>query len=175
MVENFLIRPAVPKDWEQIVSIYNYYILNTVFNFEYDIYTLQTRLPWLQQFQDNQLYQLLVGVNEDNRVIGYAASTPFSPIVGYQTSINISVYCHSKYTGIGLGSALVKELINVSKRSNIHRIYAGITVPNNPSMKLFQKLNFIQVAHFKEVGYKFQQYWDVVWLENVLSLHSDTT
>jgi L-amino acid N-acyltransferase YncA len=169
MVEYFLIRPAIPQDWEQIVSIYNYYILNTVFNFEYEIYTLQSRSSWLQQFQDSQLYRLLVGVNEDNSVIGYAATTPFSAIAGYHTSVNISVYCHSKFIHIGLGSALVKELIEQCRLSKIHRIYAGITIPNNPSMKLFRKFNFSQIAHFKEVGHKFKQYWDVVWFEKTLS------
>ena len=165
MTTHYLIRHARTEDWEQIVSIYNHYILNTVFNFEYDAYTLQSRLPWFDQFQGNQPYRLLVGVNENNQVIGYAATTPFSAIAGYQTSVNISVYCHSQYTGIGLGSALVKALIEECKLLKLHKIYAGITIPNHLSMKLFQKFNFIQVAHFKEVGHKFKQYWDVAWFE----------
>jgi phosphinothricin acetyltransferase len=168
MTTHFLIRQAVTEDWEQIVSIYNHYILNTVFNFEYDSYTLQSRLPWFNQFQDNKSYRLLVGINDNNQVIGYAATTPFSSIAGYHISVNISVYCHLQYTRLGLGSALVKELIEECKLSNIHRIYAGITIPNKPSMKLFQKFNFIQVAHFKEVGHKFKQFWDVVWFEKAL-------
>ena len=172
MAINYLIRHAVTEDREQIVSIYNYYILNTVFNFEYDIYTLQTRLPWFEQFKDDQPYRLLVGVNENNHVMGYGATTPFSAIAGYQTSVNISVYCHSQYTGIGLGSALVKALIEECKLLKLHKIYAGITIPNNPSMKLFKKFNFMQVAHFKEVGHKFKQYWDVAWFEtNTLDEH----
>lgn len=166
MSSEFIIRPALSHDWDEIVLIYNHYILNTVFNFEYDIYTVQSRLSWFQQFQEQTAYQLLVCCNQkDNKVVGFAASTPFSPMAGYHTSINISIYFLPEYTNKGLGSKLLNTLLEHSKSTHIHNMYAGLTVPNYPSLQLFKKFGFIQVAYFKEVGYKFNKYWDVVWLE----------
>lgn len=165
MSSDFIIRPALPHDWDEIVLIYNHYILNSVFNFEYDAYTVQSRLSWFKQFENQIAYQLLVSCNKDNEVVGYAASTPFSQVAGYRTSANMSIYCHPEYINIGLGSRLLDALIEQGKSTQIHRMYAGITVPNNSSLQLFKKYGFIQAAYFKEVGYKFNQYWDVVWLE----------
>mgnify|MGYP003574908146 CR=1 FL=1 len=164
MSTKFIIRPGLSNDWGEIILIYNYYILNSAFNFEYDIYTVQSRLSWFEQFQNETAYQLLVGCNKDNQVVGYAASTPFNQTAGYYTSVNISIYCHPEYINIGLGSKLLQTLMAQSESTNIHRMYAGITMPNNASLQLFKKYGFIQTAYFEEVGYKFNQYWDVVWL-----------
>lgn len=165
MSGEFIIRPASPHDWNEIILIYNYYILNSVFNFEYEICTMESRLPWFQQFQNQTPYQLWVSCNKDNQVTGYAASTPFNLTAGYHTSVNISIYCHPEYINRGLGSKLLQTLIEQMQRNNIHRMYAGITIPNYLSLQLFKKFGFMQAAYYHEVGYKFNQYWDVVWLE----------
>ncbi|KTD59595.1 N-acyltransferase YncA [Legionella santicrucis] len=163
---DFQIRAATKNDWPQIVSIYNYYIVNSVFNFEQQVHSLKSLTLWFNNFLDGSPHQLLVGTNKQNIVIGYAATTPFSAIMGYQSSFNISIYCNPKYRGVGLGSYLLNELIERSKLiSFAHRLYAGVTVSNDLSMNLFQKFGFIKVAHFTEVGYKFDRYWDVIWFE----------
>jgi L-amino acid N-acyltransferase YncA len=164
---DFVIRPALREDWEQILAIYNYYILNSVCNFEYDAYTLSSRACWFEQFQHQSMHQLLVGTHL-HQVAGYIATTPFSQVSGYYTSANVSIYCHPQYTRSGLGSKLLKALIDASHSTGIHKLYAGITVPNNPSVQLFTKYGFIQSGYFKEVGFKFNQYLDVVWFEKFI-------
>jgi len=173
MTEEITIRPALRQDWEQIVEIYNYYIVNTSYNFDYDVYTVQSRLSWFEQFQNQSVYQLLVGINESDQVVAYAATTPFGQNAGYHTSANISIYCHPDYIKAGLGSRLLERIIEQCKSTGIHNLYAGITVSNDSSMKLFRKYNFIQVAHFNEVGYKFNQFWDVVWYEKRMNGKSE--
>ncbi|KTC78105.1 GNAT family N-acetyltransferase [Legionella brunensis] len=166
---DFKLREATLQDWPQILSIYNYYIVNTVFNFELQTYCLSSRAAWFENFQEGSPYQLLIIVDKQNTVIGYAATTPFNPVTGYHTSFNVSVYCHPEFIGLGLGTHLLNELIERNTYSSMaHRLYAGITIPNDSSMNLFQKFNFVKVAHFTDVGYKFDRYWDVVWFERCI-------
>ncbi|KTD64302.1 GNAT family N-acetyltransferase [Legionella spiritensis] len=160
------VRRASTMDWQQIVSIYNHYIVHSVFNFEYEPYTVKTRLPWFELFQEESPYCLLVVVNAEDEVLAFGATTPFNPVAGYQTSLNMSLYCCPEWQGRGLGSLLLEALLEKGRLSlQGHRFYAGITVPNELSLKLFKKFGFIEVAHFSEVGYKFDRYWDVIWLE----------
>lgn len=169
MTEKIIIRQAVKHDWKQIIEIYNYYIINTPYTFDYDIHTIQTRLSWFEQFQTSSVYQLLVAINEKNQVVAYAATTPFGQNAGYHTSASISIYCHPHCTQSGLGSRLLEVIIEQCKSTKIHNIYAGITVSNDASVQLFRKFNFTEVAHFSEVGYKFNQFWDVIWYEKKLN------
>jgi phosphinothricin acetyltransferase len=50
-------------------------------------------------------------------------------------------------------------------RPDLHGAYAGITLPNDASVKLHQKLGFRQIGVFEEVGRKFDKYWSVAWFE----------
>ncbi|MCL9685665.1 GNAT family N-acetyltransferase [Legionella maioricensis] len=166
---DFQIRAATKNDWPQILSIYNYYIANSVFNFEQQTHSLKSYSSWFKNFLDGSPYQLLVATNKQDTVIGYAATTPFNAIIGYQSSFNISIYCRPAFRGGGLGSSLLNEIIERSKLISLaHRLYAGVTVSNDLSISLFQKFGFIKVAHFTDVGYKFDRYWDVIWFEKCI-------
>src|SRR5215213_1848989 len=112
---DFQIRAATKNDWPQILSIYNYYIVNSVFNFEQQVHSLKSHSSWFKNFLDGSPYELLVGTNKQDIVIGYAATTPINAIIGYQSSFNISIYCKPKYTRVGLGSRLLNEIIERSK------------------------------------------------------------
>ena len=47
------------------------------------------------------------------------------------------------------------------KRQNFHIVLGVLTLPNEASIKLHKKLGFKQVAHFKELGLKFNKWHDV--------------
>lgn len=112
---DFQIRAATKNDWQQIVSIYNYYVVNSAFNFEQQVHSLKSLTSWFKNFLDGSPYQLLVATNKQDIVLGYAATTPFSAIIGYQSSFNVSIYCKPEYRGIGLGTCLLNEIIEKSK------------------------------------------------------------
>ncbi|MGC1528293.1 MAG: GNAT family N-acetyltransferase, partial [Phormidesmis sp.] len=69
------------------------------------------------------------------------------------------------FTGGGIGSLLYDALLQVLKTEDVHRAYAGITLPNEASIAIHQKFGFEQVALFQEVGRKFERYWDVAWFQ----------
>ena len=157
------IRPLSDDDRPAIVDIYNHYIENTAITFDLAPYTVAGRSAWFEQF-DGHRWRCLVA-EDAGKVIGYANSARFRTKAAYETSVEVSVYLHPEHTGRGTGRALYETLFETLADTNVHRAYAGVTLPNEPSLKLHTALRFEPCGTFKEVGFKFDRYWDVAWLE----------
>ena len=153
---------AYNDDLQGIVEIYNHYVKNTHFTFDIEPFTVDGRGAWWAQF-DNQRYQCWVITN--GTLGGYACSTPFKSKRAYETSVEVSVYLDAQTTGLGLGPQLYERLLTELGHQDVHRAYAGIALPNEPSVKFHEGFGFNEVATFHEVGRKFDRYWDVAWFE----------
>ena len=88
------------------------------------------------------------------------------------TSVEVSIYVHNAHPRKGIASSLYDALIGYldDLPNGPHRIYAGITLPNEASFALHQKMGFSAVGRFDEVGFKFDRYWDVLWLQRRVNL-----
>ena len=154
-----MIRIATELDSTKIVEIYNYYVLNTTVTFEEDLLepdemadrigsTLENDLPWLVAEQDGQ-------------IIGYAYASKWKGRCAYKYSVESTVYLSDGIISKGWGSKLYAELLKVLKDKNFHVAIGGISLPNAKSVGLHEKFGFEKVAHFREVGYKFDKWVDV--------------
>ncbi len=160
-----MIRDASLNDAFDIANIYNYYILNSTVTFEeieIDESEMQHRieqvipnLPWIV-FEENE------------EIIGYAYATPWRKRSAYRFSVEISVYVKNGYHNRGIGSKLYSNLIGRLKKLDLHVIIGGITLPNDPSVRLHEKMGFHKIAEFEEVGFKFNKWLNVgYWQLNV--------
>jgi phosphinothricin acetyltransferase len=157
-----MIRPATPDDAAAIVAIYNHYIDTTTISFEEHpvspedmagrIRDVTAHLPWLVQERDGQ-------------VAGYAYATKWRVRAAYRYSAETSVYVAQGQGGRGIGSALYKALLEELRTHGIHMAIGGIAQPNPASVALHESLGFEKVAHFKEVGRKFDRWIDVGYWE----------
>jgi L-amino acid N-acyltransferase YncA len=86
----------------------------------------------------------------------------------YRFSVEVTVYLAPTFTGNGVGSQLYDALFSVLKSRSIHSVIGGITLPNLASVALHEKFGLEKVAHFKEVGFKFEQWKDVGYWQGVL-------
>ncbi|MCZ6640654.1 MAG: GNAT family N-acetyltransferase [Gammaproteobacteria bacterium] len=157
------IRLAERRDLAEIVEIYNHYVMNTHFTFDIEPFSVDTRGAWWAQF-DNARSQCW-GIFTDGNLGGYACSVPFKAKRAYETSVEVSVYLDVDNTGRGLGGRLYERLLSELSLQDVHRAYAGIALPNEPSVKFHERFGFNQVATFNEVGRKFDRFWDVAWYE----------
>ena len=162
------VRPAAASDLEQINDIYNHYIRNHHYTFDIEAWPMESRREWFSHYSTTGRYRLLVAA-EGDVVRGYASSGRFRPKSGYNTSVETSVYLSKDRTAVGLGTALYRELFGVLAGEDVHRAYAGITMPNPQSVALHEQFGFKQVAYFTEQGRKFDRYWDVAWFEKALN------
>lgn len=153
-----MIRDAKSRDAEQIAAIYNHYIEHTIITFEEE--------PLSVAIMAERIAQVVVHhpwlVDEEHGTIrGYAYATQFRPRASYRHSAESTVYLAPNETGRGLGSALYGALLERLRRDGLHNVLGGIALPNPASVALHEKLGFAKVAHFQQVGRKFDTWIDV--------------
>jgi len=163
------IRTAELADLAELVRIYNHYVENTAVTFDTMAYTPDARRTWLNSFRHEGPYRLLVAEN-DGHLLGYASSSRFKSRPAYNTSVETSIYLQPEVQGNGIGTALYSRLLDeLCTDEALHRAYGGIALPNDASVALHEKLGFVLAGTYREVGYKFGEFWDVAWYEKNLS------
>ncbi len=162
---NSIVRDFHPADISALTELYNQYILETTITFDLQPYTVEQRqAAWMSHYSATGRYRLLVA-ESDGQVMGYATSSKFRTKAAYDTSVETSVYLCPEAQGKGIGSQLYSALFETLAAEDVHRAYAGITLPNEPSIAIHRKFGFEEVGLFREVGRKFGRYWDVAWFE----------
>lgn len=159
-----IIRSAVDSDLRSITEIYDYYILNSAITFDLKTFSKPQRQNWFSQYSSSGSYRCFVAEIK-GEVIGYCTSSLFRTKQAYKTSVETSIYLSSGVLGNGIGSKLYAVLFDSLCSQGLHRAYAGITLPNERSLHFHKKFKFQSIGKYTEVGYKFDQYWDVEWFE----------
>jgi phosphinothricin acetyltransferase len=160
------LREATETDLFQILEIYNDAILHTTSVYSEEPHTLAMRLTW---FNERKAANFPVIVVEHNGVIaGFGSYGHFRAWPCYRFTAEHSVYVHKDHRGLGIGKLLLQELITNAKNAGLHALIAGIDSENEVSLKLHLSFGFTQVAHFKEVGFKFGRWLDLLFLEILL-------
>ena len=155
---NVCIRPVTRDDAAEIARIYNHYIRATVVTFEEQEVTdgemvrrfdaiAGCALPWLV-------------AQRADRVVGYAYADRWKQRSAYRRSVESTIYLHPDYTGAGIGTRLYRQLL-AQLPASIHTVIGGIAQPNVASVTLHERLGFSKVAHFRDVGFKFERWIDV--------------
>ena len=155
-----LIRPIEAGDLPALTDIYNHYVRETPATFEIEPYSLEQRRTWLAGFAATGRYQCFVAV-KDGAPLGWASSHRYKDRAAYDPTVASSVYLAPPARGQGLGRRLYATLFEALAREDIHRIAAGITLPNEASVGLHRSFGFEPVGIYREVGRKFGRFWDV--------------
>ena len=159
-----LVRPARAEDAAALAGIYNHYVAYSAITFDVAPVSVENRRAWTADFSEAGRYRLRV-VEESSEVLGWACSRRFRDRAAYDPSIEVSVYLHPDAGGRGLGSLLYRALFAALRGEDIHRAYAGITLPNEASVAIHRRFGFADFGVMGEVGRKFDRYWDVLWME----------
>jgi len=161
------VRSASRDDLPAILEIYNEAVLNTTATYDYEPRTLEHRVAWFEDHEKSN-YPMFVAVNDAGRVVGWSALNRYHDRKGYQFSTENSVYVAADQRGKGIGKLLLAPLIEAARQRGLHAILAGIDAENEASIRLHASFGFVKVAHFKQVGFKFGRWLDVVYLELLL-------
>lgn len=160
------IRPADNADAPAIAAIYNPYITDSCITFEEVPVTPADITERMQQVQQQGLPYLVAC--RDGQVMGYCYATPWRVRSAYRFSVEVTVYLPSDAHGQGIGTALYQALLSQLTVAGYHLAIGGITLPNDKSVALHEKLGFSQVAHFSEVGFKQGAWRDVGYWQRKL-------
>ena len=162
------VRSAVASDLPALTEIYNHYIVNTTITFDLVPFSPEGRRAWFDAHSTGGPHRLLVAADADGTLVGYATSSRWRPKAAYDTTVESSVYCRADAVGRGIGSLLYGALFDALATEDVHRIVAGIALPNPASVRLHERFGFRQAGVFSEQGRKFDRYWDVAWFEKQL-------
>ena len=159
-----MIRNIRVSDAKAICDIYNHYILNTIISFEEEPVSETEMVDRIQSRGDKPW----IVYEKDGHISGYAYTRNWRVRHAYRFSVESGIYLNHLDTGKGLGTILYRELLDHYKNMDIHAVIGGIALPNPASIALHEKFGFEKVAHFKKVGFKFDQWIDVGYWELIL-------
>jgi L-amino acid N-acyltransferase YncA len=160
-----LIRQAARGDAESLLAIYRPFVETTAVSFE-------TRVPSIEEFAgriDKALsgWQWLVAERE-GRCLGYAYASAHRERAAYRWSVEVSAYVLPEEHRRGIGGALYRRLFDDLAAKGFCNAFAGITLPNEPSIALHRSVGFVPIGVFGAVGRKFDTWHDVVWFQRKL-------
>lgn len=160
-----MIRHATLDDAAAICHIYNYFIEHTIVTFEEEQLPVEEMRSRILEITEKYPYL----VYEDNgSVIGYAYANQWHKRYSYRKSVESTIYLAHDATGKGIGTKLYTALLDELKKGDFHCVIGGISLPNEASVALHEKMGYIKAAHYKEVGWKFNQWIDVGYWQLML-------
>lgn len=170
------IRTATPDDAEAILTIYAPYIEDTAITFEYVV-------PSLKEFRERitqtlKKYPYLVATDENGTILGYAYASRFRTRKAYDWCAEVSIYIRQNVHGQGIGKALYAELEERLNNMGILNAIACITWKDTPneyvthdSPNFHLHLGYKRCALFHKCGFKFGQWFDMIYMEKMLGKH----
>lgn len=158
------LRLATPHDAAEIAGIYAPIVEQTWISFEVDapdadeiarrITAIQAHWPWL--------------VADDGGILGYAYACEHRTRAAYRWSVDVSVYVAERARRRGVAHRLYEALFAILIRQGFYNAFAGVTLPNEPSLRLHRALGFEPVGVYRDVGYKLGAWHDVSWWQRPL-------
>jgi phosphinothricin acetyltransferase len=164
-MDELRIRDATPADAESLLAIYRPFVTGTTVSFELEPPSVD---DFAQRILSAQAKWAWLVAEQEGRVAGYAYATSFRTRAAYQWSVEMSAYLDASCRGRGVARALYEKLIEILVAQGYCTAYAGITLPNEPSVRFHQALGFTPVGVFRRAGRKFGAWHDVSWWQRPL-------
>lgn len=160
------IRVATPNDAAALVKIYAPYVEETTITFDYEVPSEADFAHRIKEILRD--YPYLVA-EENGDLLGYAYAHAYKDRAAYDWAVEVSVYVDQKKHGNGAGKRLYQALEEQLQQQNIAILTACITGGNQNSIDFHKKFGYQEVANFPKIGYKFEQWHDVCWLQKTLT------
>ena len=167
------IRSAGPEDAGRLLEIYGYYVVNTAVTFEYDIPSPEAFRARIENTLKRYPYLVL---EEGGVVKGYAYAGVFKDRAAYDHSCELSIYLEKDTKGRGYGRMLYEALEEKLKAQGIRNLYACIADPigedpylTKDSEQFHRHLGFVKVGEFHRCGYKFDRWYNMIWMEKIIA------
>ena len=176
-MDTITIRTAQLSDAPEILKIYAPYIENTAITFEYEV-------PSTREFEGRisgtlKKYPYIVAIME-GKIVGYAYAGAFKSRASYDWGVEMTVYVDRNLKRMGIGRILYEKIEAILGAQGILNVNACIGYPEKEdehltwdSVKFHDKLGYKKIGHFHECGYKFNRWYDMVWMEKLIGEHTN--
>lgn len=160
------IRDTQEEDLPAILAIHNDAVLTSTALWSFRPVDLADRRAVLEDRRARG-FPFLVATS-DGAVTGYASFGDFRPHDGYFKTVEHSLYVARDHRRTGIGALLLPALIERARALGKHAMVGGVDAANEASIRLHQAFGFAAVGRLPEVGFKFDRYLDLVFLQKIL-------
>lgn len=143
-------------DWEAVRAIYLEGIAT-------GHATFQKEAPSWEEWDLGHNRECRIVARLDGEVVGWAALSPVSGRSVYAGVGEVSVYVSQKHNGKGIGSLLLKSLIELSEQNGFWTLQSSIFPENEGSIKLHKNHGFREMGRRERIGKM-----DGVWRDTII-------
>lgn len=161
-----ILRDATLDDCPAILKIMNDAILHSTALYDYTCRSNEYIVEWFTKKQEQGLPVLVA--ESQGVVAAYASYGIFRPFEGFRFSVEHSIYIDQNFQRQGIGKKLLKLLIEKARGQGMHTMLGGIDAENYGSITLHKQFGFQEVGRLNQVGFKFDRWLDMVFLQLIL-------
>ena len=168
MQQEVVIRPSRDADVEAMLAIYRRHIRRGI---EEGVDDSDTPEPddlrdRRKNLKSKRLPHIVATV--DGQVVGYAYVVLFRKRPAYRYTVKHSIYVHHDHIGKGIGSRLLRGLIDACAAAGFRQIIGYIDADNAASLALHERFNFVRVGLLPAVAYRYGRWADSVMVQRSL-------
>ncbi|MFP5111757.1 GNAT family N-acetyltransferase [Bacillaceae bacterium C204] len=156
MENSILLDNMLKEDWDQVLEIYQEGIST-------GNATFQKEPPTWETWDSGHILECRFVARLNGKILGWAALSPVSSRCVYAGVAEVSIYVRQGSKGKGIGSLLLKTLIEKSEQNGFWTLQSGIFPENVSSLKLHSKYGFREVGRRERIGQL-----DGVWRDTIL-------
>ena len=171
------VQMASPLDAEELLAIYCPYVEKTAISFECTV-------PSVLEFQSRICHTLeqfpYLKAVDGGKILGYAYASPFKERAAYSWAVETSIYVAQEKRRAGVGTALYRVLEEILARQHVTNVNACIACVDgadpylaNDSVYFHERMGYRLVGRFVKCGYKFNRWYDMVWMEKHIGVHRE--
>jgi phosphinothricin acetyltransferase len=164
-----IIRPATEVDLEAINEIYNDEVLHRVASWDFEPWGIEQRRQWLAEHERDVTTPVFVA-EVAGEVAGMSYLSWYRPRPGYTFTRENTVYIDARFQRQGIGALLLGALIEAGEASELRTLIAVIESSNEASIALHARFGFERAGLLREVGFKFDDWLDSVYMQLRLSV-----
>ena len=149
-----------------ILDILNEAIVNSTSLYDYQPRGPETMAGWFKAKDAGRFP--VIGAVEGTNLLGFASYGTFRAWPAYKYTVEHSVYVHREHRGKGVGSGLMRRLIDAAREQQFHVMVGGIDADNRASIAMHDKLGFVHAGTVRHAGYKFGRWLDLAFYQLLL-------
>lgn len=161
MNDEIIIRSYKEDDFDGLLEVFNTFVKDSFAAYckvGYDVEVFRKHV---------ENAKIISVLTEFERIIGFGYLSEFKPFANFSQTGVLTYFILTEYTGKGLGTRIINELISFGKKEGITNYLAQISSKNKQSINFHKKHGFVEVGKFNEVGIKFNQKFDIIWMQKI--------
>ena len=162
---NAIIRDVKESDGPSVMDIFNYFTLNS-----FSVYTdKEMGIELFYKFKANASVFLVLEIDE--KTVGFGLVQPYNPYENCRHTGTLTYFILPEYTGKRFGTKILEKLMEQGKEKGITNLLAHINSKNDQSLGFHKKHGFTECGRFRNVGTKFDEPFDIVWVQRFLDIN----